>query len=142
MAFAIDNENLRPLPGAIVKTFELSAAATMGDAVYMVTGKKCAPARGNAAGTSHARGFIVSRADRLPSTALAAGVHVGVILHGPMAGLTGMDLTKPVWLSTATAGLVTQTMPTGGSNFVQEMGYPTSDDEFFVAPLASNIAGV
>jgi hypothetical protein len=134
MALTLSNRVLvRPLNGAIVHQYVAASAVQLGEWVYCNASDQVAPARSNAAGTTYAIGIVVSIEGGL-STA-AAGQAVGVCIQGPVAGFTGMTPATPyVYVSQTTAGVGTQTIPTGGANFVYTGGRAIRSDILFVQP--------
>lgn len=140
-----DRKNIRPLNGAVVRTYEAGALVNVGDFVYLnPANDRVLPARANADATTYAIGMVVSVEGVMPGTAAQLGQAVGVCVEGPVAGLTGMDAAIPmVWLSAATAGAATQTKPTGASNRVFALGRPIRTDVFLVRPQVTEaVAGV
>lgn len=105
---AIHNRRLSILPDDTI---------TAGMPVYRKTNGKAARGRGNAIGTS-----------KLVGIALAAGVAGGPVIEalyqGPLFGidLSGMNPGTTVYLSSATAGKLTDTAPTGTGNVVVAVG--------------------
>lgn len=133
MTLTITNDrDVRPLQAAsaIVETYVASATVNVGEIVYIDTDGKVAPARANVALTSRARGIVVASGaniQRSGKTTFAADESVSVLLWGLVSGITGMDLTKAVYLSSDTAGDMTQTAPTGSATWTDYLGYPLMD---------------
>jgi hypothetical protein len=137
MALTIsDIKNVRPLPGALVRTGTLLAAAELGEIVYIDSNDKVVKARANAAGTTRAIGIIVAGSGSFPGSTFAAGQEVGVCVLGPVAGITGMDPSLPVFVSSGTAGDMTQTAPSGAGTWTHAIGYPLRSDVLFINPQA------
>lgn len=134
MALTITNRrDVRPMEGqsSIVKTMVASATVIVGEIVYVDSNGDVAPARANVALTSRARGIVVASGANLQQagkTTFAAGESVSVLLWGLVAGITGMVLTSAVYLSAATAGLMTQTAPTGAATWLNYLGVPYFDE--------------
>lgn len=135
MALTIsDVKRVRPLDGAIVRDYELASAAAVGDVVYINSSDLAAKARTNAAATARGLGVVVAGEGHLPGTSFSAGQTVSVVVMGPVSGVTGMDLTLPVYVSSATAGAMTQTAPSGANTWTQVIGYPLRTDVLMVHP--------
>lgn len=134
MALTLTRNNVRPLDGAIVRNYVVGGSVSVqsGDQVYVDSSDTVQLARGNATGTAKAFGFVVGGENN--GTSFAPGQTVAVCVKGPIAGFTGMDNTKRVYTSTATAGASTQTTPTGTGNFVNVSGYPIRTDVLMVDP--------
>lgn len=134
MTLTITNDrDVRPMEGgaAIVKSYMASATVTVGEIVYVDSNGKVAPARANVAVTSRARGIVVASGanlQRSSKTTFASGEWVSVLLFGLVSGITGMDLTKAVYLSSGTAGDMTQTAPSGALTWLDYLGYPLFDE--------------
>lgn len=129
-----DRKAVRFLPGAIIRTYEVGATVQFGEAVALDANGKVVPAKTNAASTSRAIGVVVAGENFLAGTSYAAGMSVSVCVLGPIAGFTGMDVAKPVWVSAATGGESTQTEPSGAGKWSFAVGYPIATNVLFVAP--------
>jgi hypothetical protein len=124
----------RPLNGAIVRKYVAAGAGVIGDDVYIDANDKAALARGNAAATAWGKGVVVAIEGHMPGTSFVAGQTISVQVFGPIAGWTGMDNTKAIYGSAATAGALTQTAPAGASTWTHVMGYPIRSDVWFIDP--------
>lgn len=128
-----DRKQVRPLPGAIVRHYPAASTVQLGEAVYVNASDKVAPARANAAGTTYAIGIVVSIEGG--NTSAAAEQEVGVCVFGPVTGFSGMTPATPyTYVSSGTAGVFTQTAPTGGTNFVYTIGRAIRTDILFIQP--------
>lgn len=135
-----DRKQVRPLHGALVRSFVLGENAKVGDWVYIEpTTDRARLARANNAVTSRARGIIVAGDSYMPTTdALVAGQTVSVVVLGPVAGIEGMETDKGIFISSATAGVATQTAPTGAGTWTMPVGYPLATNIAFVLPQTAN----
>jgi len=135
MALTLTRLNVRPLNGSIVRPYVAASAVSVGDWVALDVNDKVVKARANAVGTTYAIGMVVSIEGYMPGTDAAAEQTVGVCVFGPVAGFTGMNAVLPlVYLSAATAGASTQTLPTGGTNFVYMPARAIRSDVLFICP--------
>lgn len=121
--------DVRPLQAAsaIVESGVAGATVVVGEVVYQDTDGTWKPARANVANTSRARGIVVVSGANIQTagkTTFASGDGISVLLWGLVAGITGMDMTLPVYLSSGTAGDMTQTAPSGASTWTYYLGYP------------------
>lgn len=136
MALTRTARNVSALPGALVNSYVAAETLENGQAVYINSSGQAALGRANAAATSAARGIVVSVNDEGGATSVAANGTVSVCLMGPVAGFTDMDEGAAIWLSSGTAGAVTQTQPSGAGTWSHMMGYAAEIDKFFVLPGA------
>lgn len=130
-----DRKQVRPLgnAGTIVRNYTAASTVQLGEAVYVNASDKVAPARSNAAGTTYAIGIVVSIEGG--GTSAAAEQTVGVCVFGPVSGFSGMNPAAPyVYVSSGTAGVFTQTAPTGGTNFVYSIARAIRSDILFIDP--------
>jgi hypothetical protein len=135
MALTVNKTQIKPLPGAIVRTVALGEAASAGQAVYVNASNAYLKADADAAGKYRGAGILMAdnQGSGNVSGDYANGDPVSMVCFGPVAGITGMDQTKSVWVDT-TAGGLTQTKPSGGGVFASPIGYPLSDTVLFIAP--------
>lgn len=137
MALTLTQSKIRPLHGANVRSYTAGATVEVGRAVYIDSSDTVRHARANAAGTTRARGIVVAGEGTPAKTSYAAGEEVSVVIHGPVAGFTDMDNAEQVFVSSATAGVLTQTAPSGASTWVQSIGYPIRSDILMVQPQST-----
>src|SRR5688572_1718745 len=137
LTYPSDRTQIRPLHGALVRPYTVATALQIGDAVALNSSGDIVPARANADGTTNAIGVVVMGDAYMPTASLAVGATAAVVVDGPIAGLTGMTVTDPLFVSSATAGLMTQTAPTGGSNRVFSVGRPIGTNVFYVRPQST-----
>jgi hypothetical protein len=118
-----DNESATNLilgrDNAFIAKNESGVTINKGEAVYSsgtVSGvPQITKARANAAGTLPALGIAM---DSIPHLSFGQ-----VMTHGILGfNTTAFSDGNPVWLSTATAGALTATRPSGTTNYVQRMG--------------------
>src|SRR6056297_2312689 len=85
---------------AEVRRYELGAAASLGDLVYLDSNDKVQPALGDAAATSEVIGMVVSSADVHNTTGdYAAGATVDVCIKGVVFGFSDMTNGARIYLS-------------------------------------------
>jgi hypothetical protein len=123
----------------VAKTYIAGAAITAGQPVYLATTGKVSPARANATGTIN--GYV-----GIALNGGAAGDAIEVIKSGSVYGydLSGMAYGAKVYVSSATAGALQDTIVTGTGNFVVATGVvvPMSDPSltkvlWVAVPMAS-----
>jgi hypothetical protein len=138
MALSIPNKKLiRPLNGAITQQMTAGAAGQLGQAVYIDSDGKAQPAF---AGSSHlatqarARGVVVASTSQESDGTYDAEAVLTVVTHGPVAGFDDGTEGSEVYVSTATAGAVTQTKPSGAGQQVMAVGYMQGATVLYVAP--------
>jgi len=135
MTLTVTKLQVAPLPGALVRTLKLGEAASAGQGVYPDASSNYLKADADAAGKY--RGvciLIVDNQGQYNTTGdYANGDNVSAVFFGPIAGFSGMDPTKSVWVDT-TAGGFTQTKPSGGGVFASPIGYPLDANTLMVSP--------
>jgi hypothetical protein len=106
-------------------------SATVGDLVYLQTADtKWEKAKADAAATSSLKLGIVCATTAENSTC-------EVLLYGKFRSAAFPTLTvgAPVYISAATAGLITSTAPTGTTNFVvRKIGFGNTAEDLFFCP--------
>lgn len=141
MALTIsDRKQIRPELGAICQMVQIAAnesgAIQLGDAVLVNSDGRLTKARANAVATTFAKGIVVAGEGIPAGTSYVADQWVSVCFFGPVVGITGMDPTEPVFVSSATAGGITQTAPTGAGSWTHAIGYALRPDMLWVMPEA------
>lgn len=117
---------------------DLGGAVTIGNAVYVASDDDFEAARANAAATAKAAGLLVELSTTIPGTTVgAAGDRGTVCLLGPVF-CKGWGLTPGAiyYVSSATAGAITATAPTGAGTWTAVIGYALDADTLFVQPGA------
>ncbi len=133
MALTRTARNVSALPGSLVRPFEAGEELELGEAFYIAGDGLAYLARANVAATSHARGIVVS-VNTPGEIAAPIGKQIDGCVFGPIAGFSDMDEGSTIWTSSATAGVVTQTQPSGAATWSHPMGYAEAIDIFFVLP--------
>lgn len=135
MALTVNKTQITPLPGALVETVQLGEAMSAGQSFCFDSSGKAVKADADGAGLYRGVGVLMfdNQGSYNVTGDYASGDYVSAVLWGPIAGITGMDEEKSVWVST-TAGGMTQTKPSGGGVFPCGMGWPLASDKFFVCP--------
>lgn len=135
MALTVTKTQVRALPGAITRTVTLGEAASAGQGVYPNASSAYLKADADAAGKYRGVAVLANDSQGQGNTSgdFANGSDVTAILFGPVAGFSGMDPTKSVWVDT-TAGGFTQTKPSGGGVFASPIGYPIDANTLFISP--------
>lgn len=135
MPLTVTKLQVAPLPGAIVRTVRLAEAASAGQCIYPNASSAFLKADADAAGKFRGVAvLIVDNQGQYNTTGdYAIGDDVSAVVFGPVAGFSGMDPTKSVWVDT-TAGGFTQTKPSGGGVFASPIGYPLSDSVLMINP--------
>lgn len=106
--------NIKMENGAIaVRYNNVAGAVAIGNAVYISAVDTVAPAKANAIATMPAIGVVV---------AIPATTYCWVAEFGRVEGLTFASSNANVYVSHATAGLLTLTVPSGANAVVQKMG--------------------
>lgn len=137
MALTVTPKHVSPLPGAKLQNLEMGEAIENGEAYYIkASDGKAYKARANAAATAFAHGICVS-VNRAGETVGEAGRVMTGCYFGPIAGFSGMTPGASGWLSSGTAGDVTETKPTGAGTWSHRMGYAEAEDKFIVMPGTS-----
>lgn len=124
------SKQIRPLGGAIIRTFTANAAINFGEAVTLRTADGKVEKTAN--GTAKCIGIAVSGSGGMGAASIAAGQEVGVVVFGPVAGYSGMTPGAQAFLSATAGGL-----DTAGTNGV---GYSESSEVVFVMPDLADAA--
>lgn len=127
--------NIRFLKGANLRQYTVANGATIqvGDWVICNGTDQIALGQGNADATTNPTIGLVVAFETQGALTGTGGMEASVCVEGPVAGFRDMDVTKPVWLSAATAGASTQTKPVGASNRVLVVGKPIRSDVLWVS---------
>jgi len=135
MSLTVNKTQITPLNGAYVDTVKLGEAMSAGQAFYLDSSGNALKADADAAGKFRGVGILMfdNQGGYNTTGDYAQNDYVSAVFLGPIAGITGMDEEKSVWVDTAAGGL-TQTKPSGGGVFACPMGYPMASDKFFVSP--------
>jgi len=135
MALTVTKAQVRALPGAIVRPVTLGEAASAGHGIYPNASSAYLKADADAAGKYRGCAILVNDSQGNGNTAadFASGSDATAVFFGPVAGFSGMDPTKSVWVDT-TAGGFTQTKPAGGGIFASPIGYPIDANTLMVSP--------
>lgn len=97
-------KKIRPLLGALTVRREANAALTVGDIVQVLGTGKVDKTNGAALGTTdNLIGMIVGGSRREPDGAIVAGEICDICILGRVAGFSGLDETKDLYVSN-TAG--------------------------------------
>lgn len=139
MPLTLTRGNVRALPGSNTQRYQLNGAtAKVGDQVYIDSSDKVVLARANAAATAIAKGIIIYAAEEYldNDSVIPDGAWVGVCLGGPIAGFEDMTPGGAVYTSSATAGVSTQTAPTGAATWTNKVGFAAQADILWVVPDA------
>lgn len=134
MALTVTANQIRPLPGAIVRPGISGESLTLGNAVYLADDEKWYKAQANLAATAHAKGIVVGVNDNWGGTIQAADGPVDVAVFGPLAGISGMDEDLLVYLDDSADGGLVQTAPSGAGTWTHIMGYPIAEDVLMLLP--------
>jgi len=136
MPLTVNKLLMKPLPNAIVLPVVLGENASAGQVLYP-TGTNNAFSKADADAANKWRGMCLLINENQGSGNVSGdylnGDQVAAVFLGPVAGITGMDVTKSVWVDTTTGGL-TQTKPSGGGVFACPIGYPLADNILMVSP--------
>jgi len=89
---------ISPLPGAILRPYDLGGPAKIGDSVYMAADGDVEQTSGGAAGTKKSIGVITAIGTEGALTGVA-GDRVSVVRYGPVAGYTGITPGAPAYVS-------------------------------------------
>lgn len=133
-----DRTQVRPLNGAIVRSFRSGAAVQLGEVVTIDANNEIVPARAASGYETWGRGIVVSIPGVTPGSSAPADTDgIGVCVHGPVAGWSDMDEKLSIWVSSATAGVLTQTQPSGAGTYSALVGRPLATDIIFVDPASA-----
>jgi hypothetical protein len=102
----------------VLNTYTAQVNVAARDVVYISSANNVSPAQSDAAATSYAIGFA-------NATATATNP-VGVKTDGIIGGFSGLTAGARYYLSAATAGAITATLPTGSGNTIVQVGYAKS----------------
>lgn len=135
MSLTVNKTQMKPLLGALAMPIQLGEAASAGHVMYPNASSVYLKADADAANKWRGICLLMNAGvgDGNFSGDFANGDTVAGVFFGPVAGITGMDPTKSVWVDIATGGL-TQTKPSGGGIFANPIGYPISDVILMVSP--------
>lgn len=102
----------------VLNTYIAEVNTAARDVVYISSADNVSPAQANAVATSYAVGFANATA--------TAGNPVGVKTDGIIGGFSGLTAGSRYYLSAATAGAITATLPVGTGNTIVQVGYAKS----------------
>jgi hypothetical protein len=136
MALTMTNKQVRPLNGAVVRSYVLGGTASLGDWVYVDTNGKVQAGLADASETAEVIGLIVSGADEVTNKTgnFAAGQTVGVCVFGMVTGFSGMTAGTDVYLSAATAGGSAEAAP-ANPNYTKVCARVVTPTQLFVNAL-------
>jgi hypothetical protein len=128
------NENTTDLTWSGTSLVRVCLAATsIGQAVYIDSAGKAVAAQANAAATLPAIGVNVT-------TTTGANEACTIVTHGLVTQNTwGFTAGNRLYVSAATAGLITATAPATATNIVQKIGVAISDDTILVMPALTEV---
>lgn len=117
---------------------DLGGAVTIGNAVYLDGNDDILAARANAAATTRAVGLLVELATTIPGTTVGASGNRGTVCNLGHVYCAGWGLTPGAiyYVSSATAGVITATAPSGAGTWTHAIGYALDGNTLFVQPGA------
>ena len=128
MAISVTKADVRPLPGAIIRSYVVSGTVYVGDAVYPAGGSV---SQANAGATATAYGFGIVVACPGGGTVATTGDRVDVVRHGPVTGFASLTAGTPAIYTDNTAGALVQ--GTGGT-VVHKIGVAENSTTIYVQP--------
>lgn len=124
---------------SITQDATLGGAVTIGNAVYVAADGDIEAARANAAATSLAIGLLVQiTSHEIPGDTVGAAGDKGTVVIDGAVYCSGWGLTPGAiyYLSSATAGVITATAPTGAGTWTRVIGYAWDADTLIILPGA------
>jgi hypothetical protein len=129
--------DVRPLPGAKTRRFALGGAVNPGQAVYIAADGDIEGADADVAAQSRVVGILVSLAHG--GLTGAAGDVGDVVVHGPVAGFSGLTPGGLVFAS-VNAGAIADAAPAAASgDFVWVIGHVEKATTVFVNPFTYSV---
>lgn len=122
---------VRPLNGAVLRRYNTGATVTPGQGIYVASDGDVEPADGDDVDQAQARGVAIS--DGVGSVSFPAATRIDAVVHGPVAGFSGMTPGKIVYVS-PTAGALDHTPSATTGDFNYAIGYAESATVLFVDP--------
>lgn len=122
--------DVRPLPGAIIRSSTVSGTVHPGDAIYIsggTVGGSVDAANASATATAYGMGIVVAVANG--GTIATTGDRCDYVAQGPVTGFSGAAGGSPAYVGN-TAGIVSTTAGTVS----HKMGYFESPTVLFVDP--------
>lgn len=130
---AVTAANVRPLNGAITRPGKAGGNVEMGQPVYKASDGDWEVSDANVSAViAAARGVVVAVNDPGDTTAVD-GDAITVCVFGPVGGYSGLTPGATQFVS-ATVGTLTETAPTGATNWEHAVGYAEAADILFVSP--------
>lgn len=126
---------IRPLPGALVRSYDAGGTLTPGQAVYVASDGDVEAADGSAVSTLLGTAGIVVGGGSVGKSSFAAGDRVDVVVLGPVTGYSSMTPGAPLYVHD-TAGIISEV--TGTKKFF--IGYAESAVTVFVRPQLSDLS--
>jgi hypothetical protein len=102
----------------ILNSYTVEADVAANDVVYISSADNVSPAKADATATSYAMGFA--------KAAVVALSPVDVQSEGVMTGFTGLTAGARYYLSSATAGAISTSVPSGTGHTIVQVGYAKS----------------
>jgi len=133
MSITVTSANVRPANAhqCVMRNFYTGGAVTVGYCPYIDASGYIQHADADAGETeSRGIGIIVGSPDG--ETSIAASRYASVCVYGPVYGFSDMTPGAPVYVDT-TAGLLTQTAPTGGA-YQRVVGWALDATTLWVSP--------
>ena len=136
MALTLTKLQVTPLPGALVRNVRLGEAASAGMGMTVNSSSQYVKADGDTPGKRRVFGVMIvdNQGSLNTSGDYASGDDASMCFFGPLAGFSGMTPGAPVYVDKTTAGLLTQTAPSGTDAVPCEVGYALTADILFVFP--------
>lgn len=122
--------DVRPLPGAIVRSSTVSGTVHPGDAIYFTggtVGGSVDAANASATATAYGMGIVVACPQG--GTIATTGDRCDYVSHGPVAGFSGAAGGSPAYVGN-TAGILATTAGTVS----HKIGYVESPTVIYVCP--------
>ncbi len=111
--------DIRPLPGAVIESYDAGGALGIGDLCYMASDGDVEEADASAAGTAYAIGIVVSISNAATGAlTAAAGDRVDVCTYGRVTGFSGMTPGDVLYVSD-TAGVMADAAGTTSHKFAR-----------------------
>lgn len=132
---AVTAANVRPLAGAITRKGRAGGNLTMGMPFYPASDGDWEAADANVtAAIAAGRGIIVEVPFKAPGgTTAVDGDEVTGVVFGPVGGFSSLTPGALQYIS-ATVGTLTETAPTGATNWQHAIGYALDANTVFVMP--------
>lgn len=120
---------------SLQKTYQAGGSLTVGNAGYIDSSGYIQAARANAAATTKGIGIVAAVQDTSGGvTTAASGDRVSLIIFGLVYGFSSLTPGALQYISSSSAGALTETAPSGAGTWTWAIGYAIDANTLFVQP--------